>query len=110
MARYSVRAVFSFVIRDFYKGAAGELGPPPATARSIDFEISRIDSSCQVGQIFSKLCGYEDNNSPINEFDEQPAVERVPSYFVCARLLCAFAARACDLPRRLLYELQHRPR
>jgi hypothetical protein len=52
------------------------------------------DSSCQAGQIFSILCAYENDNSPIKKFNEPLAFARVPSHYAHARLLCAFAKSA----------------
>ena len=73
-------------------------------------ESRRPNSSCQGGQIFSKLCAYENYNSPIKKFNEPLAFARVPSHPARARLLCAFAASAGRLSRRLLSERQHCPR
>src|SRR5713101_2254569 len=75
-------------------------------------ESQRPNSSCQVGQIFAKLCAYENDNSPIKNFNEPLAFVRVPSHSVRARpdLLCACAASPRGLSRRLLNQQQHRPR
>jgi hypothetical protein len=53
---------------------------------------------------------YENDNSPIKQFDEALVFAGVPSHSIRARLLCAFAASASGLPRRLLNEPKHRPR
>src|SRR5438045_1444079 len=55
------------------------------------------------GPDFFILCVYENDNSPV-KFNEPPACPRIRSHPALARLLCAFAASASDLPRRLLDE------
>jgi hypothetical protein len=73
-------------------------------------ESGHPDSSRQVGQIFLKLCAYENDNSPIEKFDELLAFARVPSNSVRVRLLCAVAESASGLSRRLRrQQLQHVP-
>jgi len=59
---------------------------------------------------FQNCAHYENDNSPIKKFNEPLAFARVPSHSVRARLLCAFAASASDLPTRLLNEQQYRAR
>ena len=53
-------------------------------------ESRRPNSSCQLDRIFSKLCAYENDNSPIKKFNEPLACTRVPFHSVRTRLLCAF--------------------
>src|SRR6266849_8016572 len=74
-------------------------------------ESQRPNSSCQVGQIFAKLCAYENDNSPIKKFNEPPALPtRSASHSTRPDLLCACAASPRGLSRRLLNQQQHRPR
>src|SRR5205809_1205677 len=93
----------------------GSLNSPACSCVSITLPIHpkgalrRPNSSCQVDQIFSKLCAYENDNSPIKKFNEPLAFARVPSHSAGARLLRAFAASASRLSRRLLNERQHCP-
>ncbi len=48
----------------------------------------------KLARFFSKLCAYENDNSPIKKFTEPLAFARVPYHSVHARVLCAFA-RSC---------------
>ena len=47
---------------------------------------------------------YENHTSPTKKVNELLVFARVPSHSIRARLLCAFAASASDLSRRLFNE------